>query len=48
MNESAVKVAVHRLRKRYRQLIQAEIVETLFDPQAVEGEMRYLFQVLAA
>jgi len=48
MNESALKVAVHRLRKRYRELIQAEIADTLFDPQAVEGEMRYLFRVLSA
>ena len=48
MNESAVKVAVHRLRKRYRELIQAAIADTLFDPQEVEEEMRYLFRVLAA
>ena len=47
LNESAVKVAVHRLRKRYRELIQAEIAETLYDPQEVDAEMRHLFQVLA-
>jgi RNA polymerase sigma-70 factor (ECF subfamily) len=47
MNESAVKVAVHRLRKRYRELIRAEIANTLDDSQDVESEMRHLFQVLA-
>lgn len=47
LSESAVKVAVHRLRKRYRDLIRDEIANTLDDPREVEGEMRYLFQVLA-
>ena len=47
MNESAVKVAVHRLRKRYRELIRAEIANTLDRSQNVETEMRYLFQVLS-
>jgi RNA polymerase sigma-70 factor (ECF subfamily) len=47
LSESAVKVAVHRLRKRYRELIREEIANTLDDPREVEGELRYLFQVLA-
>ena len=47
MSESAVKVAVHRLRKRYRDLIRDEIANTLDDPREVEAEMRYLFQVLS-
>jgi hypothetical protein len=47
MNESAVKVAVHRLRKRYRELIRAEIAHTLDRSQNVETEMRHLFQVLS-
>jgi RNA polymerase sigma factor (sigma-70 family) len=47
MNESAVKVAVHRLRKRYREHIRAEIANTLDEPQEVEAELQYLFQVLA-
>jgi len=45
--ESAMKVAVHRLRKRYRELMRREIAETLDDPKDVEAELRYLFQVLA-
>jgi RNA polymerase sigma-70 factor (ECF subfamily) len=47
MNEGALKVAVHRLRKRYRELIRAEIANTLDPSEDVEAEMRHLFQVLA-
>jgi RNA polymerase sigma-70 factor (ECF subfamily) len=47
INESAVKVAVHRLRRRYRELIRAEIANTLDDSGEVEAELRYLFQVLS-
>lgn len=47
MSESAVKVAVHRLRKRYRELIREEIAGTLDRSQDVEQEMRALFRSLA-
>jgi RNA polymerase sigma-70 factor (ECF subfamily) len=47
LSESAIKVSVHRLRKRYRELIRDEIANTLDDPREVEAEMRYLFQILA-
>jgi RNA polymerase sigma-70 factor (ECF subfamily) len=43
MDEVAVRVAVHRLRKRYRQLLRNEIVQTLSDPAMVDEEMRALF-----
>ena len=46
MNEGAIKVAVHRLRKRYRELIRAEIADTLDRPQDIEEEMRHLFSAL--
>jgi RNA polymerase sigma-70 factor (ECF subfamily) len=46
MNEGAIKVAVHRLRKRYRELIRAEIAHTLDHPQDIEEEMRHLFSAL--
>jgi len=42
MNEGAVRVAVHRLRRRYRELLQQEIVQTLADPAQAEEEMRAL------
>jgi RNA polymerase sigma factor (sigma-70 family) len=47
MSENAVKVAVHRLRQRYRELIRAEIANTLDSGRDVEAELRHLFQVLA-
>ena len=46
LSEGAIKVAVHRLRKRYRELIREEIAKTLEDAREVEAEMRDLFQVL--
>jgi len=43
MNETAVRVAVHRLRKRYRELLRDEIAQTLTDPAQVDAEMQALF-----
>lgn len=48
MDEGAVRVAVHRLRKRYRELLRAEIAHTLADPEQVEEEMRALFGAFAS
>ncbi|MFO1513999.1 MAG: sigma-70 family RNA polymerase sigma factor [Verrucomicrobiota bacterium] len=47
MEEGAVRVAVHRLRKRYRQLLRDEIANTLSDPTIVDEEMRALFGAFA-
>jgi len=45
MTEGALRVAVHRLRRRYRQLLREEIAQTLAaaQPTQVEEEMRSLF-----
>jgi RNA polymerase sigma factor (sigma-70 family) len=43
LEETAVRVAVHRLRKRYRQLLRDEIAQTLADPAQADEEMRALF-----
>ena len=48
MNEGAVKVAVHRLRKRYRELLRAEIAQTVSTASEIEAEIRYLFAALSA
>ena len=42
MSEGAVRVTVHRLRRRYRELLQQEILQTLSDPAQAEEEMRAL------
>ena len=48
MSESAVTVAVHRMRKRYGQLLRAEIAETVITPEEVEDELRYLIRVVSS
>ena len=47
-SEGALKVAIHRLRKRYRELFRQEIADTVADPAEVEAELRYLAAVLTA
>lgn len=47
MNEGAVRVAVHRLRHRYRELLREEISQTLADPGQLDDEMRSLFSAFA-
>ena len=43
MTETAVRVAVHRLRRRYRELLREEIAQTLADPALLDEELRSLF-----
>ena len=45
-SEGALKVAIHRLRKRYRDVFRQEIADTVADPAEVESELRYLAAVL--
>jgi RNA polymerase sigma factor (sigma-70 family) len=45
-SEGALKVAIHRLRKRYLDLFRQEIADTLVDPVEIESELRYLAAVL--
>ena len=47
MSEGAVKVAVCRLRERYRKRLQAEVAHTVASPAEVGSELRHLFRVLA-
>jgi RNA polymerase sigma-70 factor (ECF subfamily) len=46
-SEGSFKVAVHRMRKRYREALRTEIAETVSEPGQVEEEIRYLMAVLA-
>ncbi|MCU0748678.1 MAG: sigma-70 family RNA polymerase sigma factor [Akkermansiaceae bacterium] len=45
MSETAVKVAIHRLRSRFRELIRTEVAATVNDPEEVTGELRHLIAV---
>jgi RNA polymerase sigma factor (sigma-70 family) len=46
MSEGALTVSIHRLRRRYRELVREEIAHTVSSPVEVDEEMRHLFQVL--
>ena len=46
MSEGAIKVAVHRLRQRYGELVRAEIAQTVSSREEVDEELHYLFAVL--
>jgi RNA polymerase sigma factor (sigma-70 family) len=45
-SEGALKVAIHRLRKRYRELFRQEIADTVANPGEVESELRFLAAAL--
>ena len=45
MAEGAVTVAVHRLRLRLRELVRAEVAQTVGSSADLEAEMKYLFDV---
>lgn len=42
ISEAAVKVAIHRLRQRFREAVRAEIAQTVPTPEAVEEELASL------
>ena len=46
LSEGAVKVTIHRLRKRFRDVVRAEISQTLRDPSLVDEELRHLIEAL--
>jgi len=47
LNEGAVKVAIHRLRRRFREVIKNEIGQTVSDSAEVDQELHYLLQTLS-
>ncbi len=47
ISANALKVAVHRLKRRFRRLLKEEVAGTLDDPGLVEAEMRDLFAALS-
>jgi RNA polymerase sigma-70 factor (ECF subfamily) len=48
LSPGAARVAVHRLRKRYRASLRHEIAQTLADPAQVDEEMQTLFEAFRA
>ena len=47
MTEGAARVAVHRLRRKFRDLLREEIAHTVDGDAQVEEELRFLRQTLA-
>ena len=47
LTEGAAKVAIHRLRKRFRELVKAEIAQTVDGTTQVQDELHYLLEVLS-
>jgi RNA polymerase sigma-70 factor (ECF subfamily) len=47
MSEGALRVAMHRLRARYRELLLEEVAQTVASPQDVEQEVRHLLRVVS-
>jgi RNA polymerase sigma-70 factor (ECF subfamily) len=48
MTELAVKVAIHRLRRRYQEVIRAAIAQTVASPDDIDDELRDLFAAVRA
>jgi RNA polymerase sigma-70 factor (ECF subfamily) len=46
LSEGAVKIAVHRLRRRYRDVLLEAIAQTLAEGESVEEELHYLFSAI--
>ena len=47
LTEGTVKVAVHRLRQRFRELLRAEVAHTVAWSEDIDGELRHLIKVLS-
>ena len=48
ITEGAVKVTAHRMRRRFRDLLRAEIAETLMEADEIDDEIRYLMAVISS
>jgi RNA polymerase sigma factor (sigma-70 family) len=48
LNEGAVRVALHRLRRRFGELLREEITQTVANPAEVDEEIRHLFTSISA
>jgi RNA polymerase sigma factor (sigma-70 family) len=44
---AALRVAVHRMRRRFRELLRAEIAETVSRPEEIDEEIRFLMSTLS-
>jgi len=47
ISDGALRVATHRLRRRFREIVKAEVARTVNDPSDVAGEMQILIEALS-
>jgi len=47
MSDGALRMAVHRMRRRYRKLLRAEVTETVSTPEQADDEIRFLLATLS-
>ena len=47
VSEGAAKMAVFRLRGKFRSLLQAQVADTVASPEEIKQELRYLLLALA-
>jgi RNA polymerase sigma-70 factor (ECF subfamily) len=47
VSAGALRMAVHRLRRRYRELLRMEIAETVAAPDETDDEIRFLMTTLS-
>jgi len=47
MSESAVTSAIHRLRRRHAEILREEVAQTVSDGEQIDGEIRYLLEVVS-
>lgn len=47
LSAGALRTLVHRMRKRYRELLREEISETVASPEEIDDEIRFLISVLS-
>jgi RNA polymerase sigma-70 factor (ECF subfamily) len=47
LSVGGARTAVHRMRRRYRDLIRAEIAETVSHPDEIDDEIRFLLSTLS-
>jgi RNA polymerase sigma factor (sigma-70 family) len=48
VNPGGIKTLIHRMRKRYNELLREEVARTVTDPQAVDDEIHALCEALIA
>ena len=48
LSSGALRMAVHRMRKRFAKLLRAEIAATVSDPKQTDDEVRFLMATLSS